>query len=151
MVLAGSMQIPILTDIVVILGLSIAVILLFRKLGIPSIIGYLITGIIAGPYAFQLIGSTEGVKVFAEIGVILLLFVIGIEFSIKSLSAIKKSVFLGGSIQVFGSIAVIAVLGILIGLEWNAAIFLGFIFSLSSTAIVLKILQDKGEMSTPHG
>jgi Kef-type K+ transport system membrane component KefB len=51
MVLAGSMQIPILTDIVVILGLSIAVILLFRKLGIPSIIGYLITGIIAGPYA----------------------------------------------------------------------------------------------------
>lgn len=151
MLIAASMQIPILTDIVVILGLSIAVILLFRKLGIPSIIGYLITGIIAGPYAFQLIGSTEGVKVFAEIGVILLLFVIGIEFSIKSLAAIKKSVFLGGSIQVFGSIAVIAVLGILIGLEWNAAIFLGFIFSLSSTAIVLKILQDKGEMSTPHG
>lgn len=151
MILAASMQIPILTDIVVILGLSIAVILIFRKLGVPSIIGFLITGIIAGPYAFQLIDSTEGVQVFAEIGVILLLFIIGIEFSIKSLAAIKKSVFLGGSVQVIGSILFVALMGIAVGLKWNAAIFLGFIFSLSSTAIVLKILQDKGEMSTPHG
>ena len=151
MILAASMQIPILTDIVVILGLSIAVILIFRKLGVPSIIGFLITGVIAGPYAFQLIGSTEGVQVFAEIGVILLLFIIGIEFSIKSLAAIKKSVFIGGSFQVFVTILVMALLGMGIGLPWNQAIFLGFIFSLSSTAIVLKILQDKGEMSTPHG
>jgi len=151
MILAAGMQIPILTDIVVILGLSIAVILIFRKLGVPSIIGFLITGIIAGPYAFQLIGSTEGVQVFAEIGVILLLFIIGIEFSIKSLAAIKKSVFIGGSFQVFVTIGIVALIGYLIGLKWNSAIFLGFIFCLSSTAIVLKILQDKGEMATPHG
>ena len=151
MLLAASMQIPILTDIVVILGLAIFVILLFRKIGVPPIIGFLITGIIAGPYAFQLISSTEGVQVFAEIGVILLLFIIGIEFSIKSLAAIKKSVFLGGTVQVVGSVLFVALLGLAIGLKWNAAIFLGFIFSLSSTAIVLKILQDKGEMATPHG
>ncbi|WMN07650.1 cation:proton antiporter [Marivirga arenosa] len=151
MILAASVDIPILSDIVIILGLSIFVILLFRKLKIPPIIGFLITGIIAGPYGFQLIDATEGVKVFAEIGVILLLFIIGIEFSIKSLISIKKAVFLGGSVQVIGTILLVSLIALNTGFDLNAAIFLGFLFSLSSTAIVLKLIQDKGETTTPHG
>lgn len=151
MILAANVEIPILSDIVVILGLSIIVILLFRRLKVPPIIGFLITGIIAGPYGFQLIDATEGVKVFAEIGVILLLFIIGIEFSIKSLASIKKAVFIGGSVQVFGTVAAVALVAFNVGFSWNSAIFLGFIFSLSSTAIVLNILKDKGETASPHG
>lgn len=151
MILAANVEIPILSDIVVILGLSIIVILLFRRLKVPPIIGFLITGIIAGPYGFQLIDATEGVKVFAEIGVILLLFIIGIEFSIKSLASIKKAVFIGGSVQVFGTVLAVALVAFNVGFSWNSAIFLGFIFSLSSTAIVLNILKDKGETASPHG
>ncbi|GAA5032067.1 potassium transporter KefB [Marivirga lumbricoides] len=151
MILAANVEIPILSDIVVILGLSIIVILLFRRLKVPPIIGFLITGIIAGPYGFQLIDATEGVKVFAEIGVILLLFIIGIEFSIKSLASIKKAVFIGGTVQVFGTVLAVALVAFNVGFAWNSAIFLGFIFSLSSTAIVLNILKDKGETASPHG
>jgi CPA2 family monovalent cation:H+ antiporter-2 len=151
MILAASIDIPILKDIVIILGLSIFVILLFRKLKVPPIIGFLITGIIAGPYGFQLIEATEGVKVFAEIGVILLLFIIGIEFSIKSLISIKRAVFIGGTVQVVGTILLVLLIALNTGFDLSAAIFLGFLFSLSSTAIVLKIIQDKGETTTPHG
>ena len=151
MILAVGVEIPILSDIVIILGLSIFVILLFRKLKVPPIIGFLITGIIAGPYGFQLIEATEGVKVFAEIGVILLLFIIGIEFSIKSLISIKKAVFIGGAVQVGGTILLVVLVAMNTGFDLNAAIFLGFLFSLSSTAIVLKIIQEKGETNTPHG
>jgi CPA2 family monovalent cation:H+ antiporter-2 len=151
MILAVGVEIPILSDIVVILGLSIFVILLFRRLKVPPIIGFLITGIIAGPYGFQLIDASEGVAVFAEIGIILLLFIIGIEFSIKSLASIKKAVFIGGSIQVFGTVLAVALVGYYVGFELNTAIFLGFIFSLSSTAIVLNLLKDKGETASPHG
>ncbi|MBK6265736.1 cation:proton antiporter [Marivirga sp. S37H4] len=151
MILAANVEIPILSDIVVILGLAIFVILLFRRLKVPPIIGFLITGIIAGPYGFQMIDATEGVRVFAEIGVILLLFIIGIEFSIKSLASIKKAVFIGGTIQVFATVLVVSLVAYNIGFELNSAIFLGFIFSLSSTAIVLNILKDKGETATPHG
>ncbi len=151
MILAVGVEIPILSDIVIILGLSIFVILLFRRLKVPPIIGFLITGIIAGPYGFQLIDATEGVKVFAEIGIILLLFIIGIEFSIKSLTSIKKAVFIGGSIQVFGTVLAVALVAYYVGFELNTAIFLGFIFSLSSTAIVLNLLKDTGETASPHG
>lgn len=151
MIFASSLQIPILSDIVVILGLSIFVIILFRRLKLPPIIGFLITGVIAGPYGFQLIQATEGVKVFAEIGIILLLFIIGIEFSIRSLVSIKRAVFLGGAIQVGGTVLLVALIAFNAGFELSNAIFLGFVFSLSSTAIVLKLIQEKGEATSQHG
>lgn len=151
MVLAASVEIPILPDLVVIIGLSVFVILVFKKIKVPSIIGFLITGVIAGPYGFQLISATKEVSVFAEIGVILLLFIIGIEFSIKSLSSIKKAVFIGGGVQVLGTILAVTLIAFYSGFKLSTAIFLGFIFSLSSTAIVLKLLQEKGETTSPHG
>ena len=145
------MEIPLLTDIVIILGLSVVVILIFQRFKIPTILGFLITGFISGPYGLSLVEASHEVEILAEIGVILLLFIIGLEFSLKSLSAIKKAVFIGGSIQVGLTILVVALLSGQLGFPWGQAVFLGFLFALSSTAIVLKILQEKGEISTPHG
>jgi len=91
------------------------------------------------------------VELLSEIGIIFLLFIIGIELSLKGLAAIKKTIIIGGGIQVGGTILLTAFLANIIGIPLNTAIFIGFLFSLSSTAIVLKILQEKGEVTSPHG
>ncbi len=145
------MEIPILKDIVIILGLSIFIILLFQKIKVPSLLGFLLAGIIAGPYAFNLISSQHEVELLSEIGIIFLLFIIGIELSLKGLASIKKTILIGGGMQVGGTILITAVLANIIGLPLTTAIFLGFLFSLSSTAIVLKLFQEKGEVTSPHG
>lgn len=146
-----NVEIPLLSDIVVIFGLATLVILLFMRLKIPTIIGYLFTGAIAGPYGLLLVNASTAVEVLSEIGVILLLFVIGMEFSLKSLLSIKKAVFIGGSLQVGLTIGVTALLSYSFGFDWNIAVFFGFLFALSSTAIVLKLLQEYGQVNTIPG
>jgi CPA2 family monovalent cation:H+ antiporter-2 len=147
------MEIPLLPDIVIILGLAVVVILVFQRIKLPTILGFLITGVIAGPNGLGLIAPshTHEVEILAEIGVILLLFIIGIEFSLRTLSAIKRAVFLGGAVQVGLTILAVALLVQLFGFGWAEAVFLGFLFSLSSTAIVLTLLQEKGDINSPHG
>lgn len=145
------MQIPILSDIVIILGLSIFIIIIFHKLRLPSILGLLITGVIVGPFGLNLIASEYGVELLAEIGIIFLLFVIGIEFSLKGLISIKDKVLIGGFLQVGGTIGIVTLIAYLFGLPVQSAVFLGFLLALSSTAIVLKMLQEKGELTSPHG
>ncbi|MEX2514119.1 MAG: cation:proton antiporter [Cyclobacteriaceae bacterium] len=144
-------EIPLLSDIVVIFGLSTLVILLFMRLKLPTIIGYLLTGAIAGPYGLSLVDASTAVDVLSEIGVILLLFVIGMEFSLKSLMAIKKAVFIGGALQVSLTIGITALITYSFGFSWNIAVFFGFLFALSSTAIVLKLLQESGKINTISG
>lgn len=142
----------ILTDVVVILALAIPVILVLYKMRLPSIVGFLVTGVIAGPYVLKLVTSQEHIDILAEIGVILLLFTIGMEFSLPNLLRIRKAVFLAGSLQlvlttvVFGAITYFGTYDYL-----PIAIFYGFLSTLSSTAIVLKLLQMRGEMGSPHG
>ena len=145
------MQIPLLTDIVIILGLSVIVLYLFQRLKMPTILGFLITGVIAGPYGLQLVDASHEVEVLSEIGVILLLFIIGMEFSLKSLIAIKNIVLIGGLVQVGLTILLVFLVAFSANFPSNEALFLGFMFSLSSTAIVLKVLQEKNEMGSPHG
>ncbi len=145
------MEIPILREIVIVLGLSIIIILMFQKFKVPSILGFLLSGIIAGPYMLNLLRSHHEVELLSEIGIILLLFLIGIEFSLKGLASVKKAVMVGGAMQVGLTIAITTIIAFWIGLPLNEAIFLGFLFSLSSTAIVLKLLQEKGEVTSPHG
>lgn len=145
------MELPLLPDIVIILGLSVLIILLFQKIKLPSILGFLITGILAGPDGLNLVRASHEVELLSEIGIIFLLFVIGIEFSLKGLISIRNTVIIGGSIQVGGTILFTALLANFFGMAWNSAIFLGFLISLSSTAIVLKMLQGSGEITAPHG
>lgn len=140
-----------LNEIVIILGLAVGVIFVCSRLKIPSIVGFLLTGIMAGPYGLALIESSEQVHVTAEIGVIFLLFSIGLEFSFQSLREIKKTVLLGGGLQVLLTVVFTEVIARFMGMPVNQAIFLGFLVSLSSTAIVLKQLGEKAEMDTPQG
>ncbi|MBC5773513.1 cation:proton antiporter [Pontibacter sp. KCTC 32443] len=145
------MDLPILEDVVIILGLAVVVILLFQRLKLPTILGFLITGVIAGPYGFSLINDIHNIEMLAEIGVILLLFIIGIEFSLRRLALIKRTILVGGAMQVFGSIVLIAAIMRMVNDTFGESVFVGFLIALSSTAIVLKLLQDKGEIYSPHG
>ena len=145
------MEIPILTDIVIVLSLAVVVILLFQRFRLPTILGFLATGVISGPHGFRLLPDTHKIEVLAEIGVILLLFIIGMEFSLRNLALIRRTVFLGGAAQVFFTIFLVALLLWVAQMPLPQAIFIGFLFSLSSTAIVLKLLQDRGEINSPHG
>ena len=145
------MHFPLLQDIVVLLVFSVAVVLLLQRLRLPSVLGFLLTGIIIGPFGFSFIENPEQIEILSEIGVILLMFVIGMELSIKQLASMKKTVFLGGFMQVGLSIVVTAIIFYVFGFPWKEAVFIGFLFSLSSTAIVLKILYDRNELTAPQG
>ena len=144
------MELKLLFEIVVIFSLSIIVVFLFHKIKLPAIIGFLLTGLIAGPYGFEFVSDVHDVEYLAEIGILLLLFTIGIEFSFKEILQLKKPVLLGGSLQVLLTIAV--VFGVAhFNVPLNEAVFIGFLITLSSTAIVLRILNDKGQIDSPHG
>lgn len=149
--LAGATNIPFLQEIVVILGLSVLVIYVFKKIKLPAILGFLATGILFGPNALGLASQGQEIEVLSEIGVVLLLFIIGLEFSLKNLMSIRKVVFIGGSIQMGLTIAFTAGISMLLGFTPAESVMLGFLFALSSTAIVLKLLQDKGLMRSNHG
>lgn len=142
---------PIIKDISILLFFSVFIVFFLKRLKFPSVIGFLLTGIVIGPYGLSLINAVKEVEVLSEIGVILLLFVIGMELSLKQLALIKKTVFVAGFIQVFLTVLVSAGIYHVIGNTWNEAVFIGFLFSLSSTAIVLKTLQDRHEISSAQG
>ncbi len=141
---------PLLQDILILLAFSVVIVFVLQRLKLPSIIGFLLTGVIIGPYGLSLIKAVEQVEILSEVGVILLLFVIGMELSIKQLVSIKKTVFIGGFLQVGLTVGVAALVYNLLGNSWSESVFVGFLFSLSSTAIVLKTLQDRQEISAPH-
>lgn len=145
------MELTILKDIVVIFALSTLVNFLFTKMKIPTIIGYLITGIIVGPSVLRLIHSTHEIELMAEIGVILLMFTIGMEFSLNHLMRIRNVVFIGGFLQLLVTVGIVTLPVYALGISLQTAAFLGFLLALSSTAIVLKILQERGELTSNYG
>jgi CPA2 family monovalent cation:H+ antiporter-2 len=145
------MESEFLTSLIIILGISALVVFLFTKLRIPSVVGFLVAGVIVGPHGIAMVRNTHAVEVIAELGVILLLFTIGIEFSVARLVRIRKAVVVGGTIQVLLTIMVAAIASYLVTGVTNGSILFGFLVALSSTAIVLKILAEKGETDSPHG
>ncbi|MDM8003267.1 MAG: cation:proton antiporter [Bacteroidota bacterium] len=145
------MELGVLKDIVIIFALSTFVNFIFTRIRIPAIIGYLITGVIAGPHLLRLISSPENVEVMAEIGVILLMFTIGLEFSLNHLLNIRKLVFLGGFMQLLLTATVTMLTARVFHFEWTEAIFVGFLTALSSTAVVLRLLQERSELTTHYG
>jgi CPA2 family monovalent cation:H+ antiporter-2 len=130
--------------IIALLGLAVILIYFGLKLKMPAIVGYLATGILVGPNGLSLISDPKQVEVLSELGVVLLLFTIGLEFSIQSLIKIKRLVLMGGSLQMLCCLAVAAPIAMLMGIPWNKAIMWGLLFALSSTAIVLKLIQERG-------
>lgn len=144
------MHLPLLQDLLILLGFSVAIVFFLQRIKLPSILGFLITGTIIGPYGLSLVKAVDQVEIISEIGVILLLFVIGMELSLKQLASIKKTVFIGGMIQVGLTVLVAGTAYYSLGFSWQESVFVGFLFSLSSTAIVLKVFQDRNEISAPH-
>ena len=143
--------IPFLQDIVVIFGLSIAVLLLCHRIRVPSIVGFLLTGVVAGPYGLRLISEGQDVETLANIGIVLLLFTVGMEFSIRRLIQYKRFLLMGGLAQVGFTSFIATAIVYLFGRPFGESIFLGWLVALSSTAIVLRILEERGETVTPHG
>ncbi|NBC18301.1 MAG: sodium:proton exchanger [Bacteroidetes bacterium] len=151
MIFAAGAIPPFLIEVVTLIVAGAVIAYVGYRLGLVPIVGFLIAGIIIGPNGLALIEDKELVDAAAEVGVILLLFTIGIEFSLEKLARIKKLIFGGGGLQVL--LATGATVGILsaFGVSWQAALFTGFLVALSSTAIVLKLLGDRGEMNSPTG
>jgi len=145
------MEYEFLKSLEVIFIASAAVILLLHKLKMPSLIGFIIAGIIIGPHGVGLIMDIHFIQILAEIGVILLLFTIGIEFSMTKLFRIRKAVLGGGGTQVLLTIILSAAITHIAIEDINRSIFFGFLYALSSTAIVMKILVERGEIDSPHG
>jgi CPA2 family monovalent cation:H+ antiporter-2 len=121
------------------------------RLRIVPIVGFLLAGVLIGPNALGVVQEREIIDAAAEVGVILLLFTIGIEFSIGRLVAIRRLVLLGGSLQVVGAVGLTTGVLVLAGVDLRPALFTGLLVSLSSTAIVLKLLGDRGQTSSPTG
>jgi CPA2 family monovalent cation:H+ antiporter-2 len=140
-----------LKSLVIIFGLSAVVVFTLGKFRIPSIIGFLAAGVLLGPYGLELIKDIHLVEIFAEIGVVLLLFTIGLEFSLKSLLTLRKTIFLGGFLQVSLAGLTVFFLSNFAGQDMSTSIILGGLTALSSTAIVLKLLFDRAEIDSPHG
>ncbi len=144
-------QLPLLKDLLLLLLASVPIAFACSRLRLPVIVGFMIAGVLIGPFGFGLIQEVQAVEALAEIGVVLLLFVIGLEFSLRRLIEMKRVVIGGGSLQVILTILLVYALAWSCGREHETALFFGFLFALSSTAIVLKSYSDRAEIDTPHG
>ena len=139
------------SDLLIILLVSVPVAFLCLRLKLPVLVGLMVTGIAIGPYGLGLVSDLGGIEVLAEIGVMLLLFTIGLEFSLGRLREMKRLVLLGGGLQVVVTVVVVALVSTLLGRGIGQSIFFGFLVALSSTAIVLKTYVDRKEIDAPHG
>lgn len=138
-------------DLIIVLVSAVLAGLLARRFRLPLLLGYLGAGIAIGPNGFGLVQSPGVIESMATVGVILLLFTLGLDFSLDELKRVGKVAVLGGLIQIVVTAGFGFLLGRGLGWDINASIFFGFMVSLSSTLIVLKILMDKGEAEAPHG
>jgi CPA2 family monovalent cation:H+ antiporter-2 len=144
-------EIPVLRDLVILVAVAIPVVILAQRLRVPTVVGFLLTGIAIGPHALGLVGQTDSVTALAEVGVVLLLFAIGLELSLSRIVRMGKWVIRGGALQMLATIAVVAAVALAGGTPVRLSFFFGALFALSSTAIVLKVYTDRGELDTPHG
>lgn len=144
-------HISIISDLIIIFLVSLPIIYVFHKMKLPPIAGFLAAGIIIGPHGFGFITNIKDIEAMAEIGVVLLLFTIGLEISMGRLMQMKRYIFLGGGLQTGITIIVSTALLVFLKIEPAQAIFSGMLISLSSTAIVLKLLSDRQDLESPHG
>jgi len=144
-------QLLVLKDLAVIFALSLVVILVFHRLRLPALPGFIVAGVVVGPNALGLISDLPTIESLADVGVILLLFTIGIEFSLSRLREMGRQAAIGGGLQVGLTITVAGVVAAALGMRWQVALFLGCLVALSSSALVLKGLADRGEIDAPHG
>jgi len=142
---------PVLSELAVIATVAVIVTVLLHRFRLPTVAGLLAAGALIGPYGLGLVTAIQDIEALAEVGVVLLLFTIGLEFSLVRLRRILRQVALGGVLQVASTALVVGLLARAVGVATPTAIFYGFVFSLSSTAIVLRALTERQELDAPHG
>jgi CPA2 family monovalent cation:H+ antiporter-2 len=140
-----------LTDLSIVFLAAVVVVLALGRIGSPPVVGFLVAGVLVGPGGLGLVGDPHQVEVMAELGVALLLFTIGLEFSLERLARIGRYVALGGGLQVVLTVAAATGVAVLAGQAWTTGVFWGYLAALSSTAIVLRALADREESGAPHG
>lgn len=139
------------TEILEVLLIATAVAILFERLKLPAILGFLLTGVIIGAHGFKVLTNYEHIRSLSELGVVLLMLTIGLEFSFDRLQGMKGIAMIGGTLQIVASLFVALLFVWWKGWTFYEGFFLGSVIALSSTAIVLKYLIDRGELDTPHG
>jgi monovalent cation:H+ antiporter-2, CPA2 family len=144
-------HVPLLDELAIIAALAVFVTLVLSRLRLPTVAGLLVAGAVGGPFGLGLVRSIHAIEVLAEVGVVLLLFTIGLEFSLARLRDIFRQVALGGALQVGLTTVVAAAVAVALGEPLSRGIFYGFVFALSSTAIVLRALTERRELDAPHG
>jgi CPA2 family monovalent cation:H+ antiporter-2 len=140
-----------LTQILLLLAGSLLVVTLVRRMRLPAILGYLLTGMALGPFAFGLVSDSSTTQLLGELGVTFLLFTLGLEFSFPRMIAMKREVFGLGAAQVIATTAVFACVARAVGVPWLMAIVVGGAISMSSTAIIVHQLTDRAELNRTHG
>lgn len=141
----------ILRELIILLAVSLPITFLFHKIKLPALVGFLITGVLIGPHGGAVITDTSAVERLAEIGVVLLLFTVGLEFSITDIVRSGRQFLLGGTLQVLLTIFAVAAIAAFFSYPLQQGIFFGFLAALSSTAVVLKMYTDRAELDTAHG
>jgi CPA2 family monovalent cation:H+ antiporter-2 len=140
-----------LTQVLMMLAASVFVVALARRIGWPSILGYLVVGMALGPHALRLITAADTTRDLADLGVVFLLFTLGLEFSLPRMMAVRREVFGLGALQVGATMAAIACIARAFGLPWLIGSLVGGAIAMSSTAIILHTLTDRGEINRTHG
>ncbi len=140
-----------LQSVLILLATAVLVVVVFRLLRLPPMLGYLIVGVAIGPHALGWISDTAEARGLAEIGVVFLMFSIGLEFSLPKLFTMRRIVFGLGAAQVIASMLIVWAIVAVLGVDWQAGLILGGVLAMSSTAIVAKLLAERIELNTPHG
>src|SRR2546428_8937350 len=143
-------ELDFLRDLVVLFGASIAVVYGFNRLRLPAVVGFLVAGALLGPYGLDVVDDVARVEAFAEVGVVLLLFTIGVEFSLGQLRSLR-TVASAGLLQIGSAIVLSALAAIAFGLPLNQGVFWGFLAAMSSTAGVRNMVTDPVDTNSPHG
>ena len=141
----------ILHDVIIYLAAATVAVVVARKLGFGAVLGYLFAGVLVGPWGLRLITDFGNILHFSEMGVVFLLFIIGLELQPARLWVLRRSVFGLGCLQVFVTGVALTGVAYWLSLDWAAAVIVGFGLSLSSTAFVLQMLAEKKELASPHG
>lgn len=141
----------VLLELALLFALCVAVAVTFHRLRLPSIVGFLVAGVVVGPHAIGLVNHEEMVRELAEVGIVVMLFAVGLEVPLSQLRRLRRAILFGGCVQILGTVLVATLVCSLIGMSWPSAVFLGFLLSLSSTAAATKMLIDHGELGAPHG
>ncbi|HTF93181.1 MAG TPA: cation:proton antiporter [Verrucomicrobiae bacterium] len=144
-------EIDFLQELLIVLAVTISIVYLFQKIRVPAIVGFLLAGVIIGPGGFGLIQNVHQVEMLADIGVALLLFTIGVEFSLENILSMQRRIIWAGMLQVCLTILAVWIIAVAFGIAPNVGVFYGFLVTMSSTAIVLRIYNDRGEVNAIHG